>query len=185
MKLWLILSNSEVLIFFKVCTWSFYSVNKWNQSITLIYTIFLLVLDLLKTLQFWWVKGTNHQMTKMTIISFMGKPHEIWTSILTLNFIVHIPRLNIQCKLNLRHTFTSLISNMAYACVGTSPALSASASEISPVATVTRQWPWWKRSRILLNSLSLSKRSSWSEPLVTEILSGIQPVSAWRSMFWN
>jgi len=36
-----------------------------------------------------------------------------------------------------------------------------------------------------LNSLSLSKRSSVSEPFDMEIRSGIQPVKACRSMFYN
>ena len=79
-------------------------------------------------------------------------------------------------------TLTSLISSIAYAWVGTSPALSASTSGISPVAMVMRQWPWWNLSCMRLNSLSLLKSS---ELLRIATRSGIQPVRAFRSMFWK
>ena len=72
------------------------------------------------------------------------------------------------------------MSSTAYAWVATSPALSASASDITPVAAVMRQWPLWKRS----NRRSYSRSgSNLSEFIRIATLSGIQPVSAFKSMF--
>ena len=86
------------------------------------------------------------------------------------------------------------MSSMAYACVGTSPARSAFLSDMMPVATVIRQWPWWNRSNILLNSRSGLKSSlgkndfelstfCWTRWMAT--LSGIHPVRACKSIFYR
>ena len=66
---------------------------------------------------------------------------------------------------------------MSYACEDTRPRRSSSDSVISVVATVTRQSP----KEAALDSRFHERLSSWPSP-TRWIVSGIQPVSAYRSM---
>ncbi len=80
------------------------------------------------------------------------------------------------------HTLTFRTSSTAYACVGTSPVLFSSSGCRSLVATVTKTSPLCNLVKMILNKASELKSGSSTR---IEQRSGIQPVNACRSVFWD